>query len=165
VGDRFVARNSPRRNALLLFGTLLFVAGGLSLAGLFGPSRSPGREWMGWACAVFFGMCAAAFAARLFDREDWIVVDRNGIRWRQWSEATIPWSTIRSWSRRSFRGQQFICLVLKDPSQFPGSGSLSWFGGVNKALGFGDIALNVQGTDRKFDELEAAVRRFAALRR
>ena len=161
MGDRFVARNSPRRNALLLAGALLFVAGGLWLAGLFGPPPKPGQEWIGWACAVFFGMCGVAFAPRLFDRDDRIVVDRNGIRWRQWSEATIPWSAIRSWSRRSVRGQQFICLVLKDPSQFPGSSRASWFGGINKAIGFGDIALNVVGTDRTFDELEAALRRYA----
>jgi hypothetical protein len=161
VGDRFVARNSLGRIALLLIGALIFVAGGLWLAGLFGPSPKPGREWIGWVTALFSGLAGLVLASRLFDREDWLVIDRNGIRWRQWSEATIPWSAIRSWSQYSVRRQKFLCLELKDPSQFPGSGSGAWLRGINKAIGFGDIALSVVGTDRKFDELAEAVRRYA----
>jgi hypothetical protein len=161
VGDRFVARNSLGRIALLLIGALIFVAGGLWLAGLFGPPPKPGREWIGWVAILFFGLGGLAMASRLFDRDDWLVVDRNGIRWRQWSEATIPWPAIRSWSQYSLRGQQFLCLQLKDPSQFPGSGIGAWLRGFNKAIGFGDIALSVAGTDRTFDELAAAVRRYA----
>lgn len=165
MGDRFVARNSLGRIALLLIGALLFVAGGLWLAGLFGPAPKPGREWIGWVSAIFFGLAGCVLAPRLFDRDVWLVVDRNGIRWRQWSEATIPWSAIRSWSEYSVRRQQFGGLELKDPAQFPGSGSVAWLRGINKAIGFGDVALTVVGTDRRFDELAEAVRRYAPPKR
>jgi hypothetical protein len=145
----------------MVAGSIGFVVLGFWIAGLFGPPPRPGREWLGWFAAVFFSLCAAVGVRRLFDSGDQIVVDRNGIFWRQWSEMTIPWSAIRSFERRSVRNQHFLSLHLKDASQFPRSGMGLWSSGLNKGLGFGDVAITAAGTDRSFDELLAAVERFA----
>jgi hypothetical protein len=161
VNDRFVARNSPSRLALMVLGAAAFVALGLWLAGLFGPPPKPGREWLGWLASVFFGFAGIVGARRLFDRSDQLVIDRNGIFWRHWSETTIPWSAIESFSRHSIRRQQFLSLHLKSPAMFPRSGAGGWVGNLNRGLGFGDIALTVAGTDRSFDELVEAIDRYA----
>lgn len=161
MADRFVARDSPPRLWLMLVGAFAFVALGLWIAGLFGSSPKPGWEWFGWFAAFFFALVPFKIVPRLSDRSDQMVIDRNGIYWRQWSETTIPWSAIRSFSRRSVRGQHFVCLHLKNPSMFPKSGAGAWLSGFNRALGFGDIALTVTGTDRRFDELVAAIDSYA----
>jgi hypothetical protein len=161
VADRFVARYSPPRLSLLLFAAILFVAGGLWIAGVFGPSLKPGWEWFGWLAALFFGFAGFKGATRLSDRSDQMVIDRNGIFWRQWSEMTVPWSAIRFFSRRSVRQQHFVCVHLKNPSMFPRAGAGAWLSVFNRSLGFGDIALTVTGTDRSFDEMVAAIDRYA----
>jgi hypothetical protein len=130
---------------------------GAWVAGLFGPAPRPGREWAGWLAMVFFGLCAVIAVRRMFDRSDQMVIDRNGILWRRWSDATIPWTAVRGWSVAQVRSQRFICLFLKDPSQFPRAGAGALVGGLNRGLGFGDVTLTAAGTDRSFDELLAAV--------
>lgn len=161
MADRFVARNAPGRLVLALLGSLAFVAAGLWIAGLFGPPPKPGREWLGWLCALFFALVPFKIVPRLSDRSDQMVIDRNGIFWRQWSEMTIPWGAVRSFSRRSVKGQHFVCLHLKNPSMFPRAGAGAWLAGLNRGLNFGDVALTVTGTDRSFDELVAAIDRYA----
>jgi len=161
MGDRFVARDSPWRLSLLLLAAFACVALGLWIAGLFGPSPKPGMEWFGWLAAFFFALAPFRIVPRLLDRSDQMIIDRNGIYWRQWSEVTIPWSAIRHFSRRSVRGQQFVCLHLKDPSMFSRAGALAWLAAFNRRLNFGDVALTVTGTDRSHDELVAAIDRYA----
>jgi hypothetical protein len=161
VNDRFVARDSPWRLCLILVGAVAFVAGGLWIAGLFGPSPKPGMEWFGWLAAFFFALAPFKLVPRLLDRSDQMIIDRNGIYWRQWSETTIPWSAIRFFSQRSIRGQHFVCLHLKDPSMFPRAGALAWLAAFNRSLNFGDVALTVTGTDRSHAELVAAIDRYA----
>lgn len=161
MSDRFVARNSPGRLFLLLLASLAFVLLGLWVAGVFGPPPKPGREWLGWLCALFFGLAPFRLVPRLSDRSDQMVIDRNGIFWRQWSEMTIPWSAVRSVSQRSVKGQHFVCVHLKDASMFPRAGAGAWLAGFNRRLNFGDVALTVTGTDRSFAELAAAIERFA----
>jgi hypothetical protein len=161
VGDRFVARDSPWRLALLLLAAVTFVALGLWIAGLFGPSPKPGMEWFGWLAAFFFALAPFRLVPRLLDRSDQMIIDRNGIYWRQWSETTIPWSAIRHFSRRSVRGQHFVCVHLKDPSMFPRAGAHAWLAAFNRRFNFGDVALTVTGTDRSHAELVAAIDRYA----
>lgn len=163
MGDRFVARYSPGRLILLLLGAVAFVVLGAWVAGLLGPAPRPGREWVGWASMLFFGLCGLVVAPRFFDDEDQIVIDRNGVLWRQWSVATIPWGAVRGWQVREVRNQRFVCLFLKDASQFPRARAGGLLAGLNRGLGFGDVALTAAGTDRKFDELLAAVERWAPM--
>jgi hypothetical protein len=161
MSERFVARNSTVRVLLLMAGAVGFMLLGIWVAGLLGPPPRPGREWIGLAALLFFGLCFLLGIRRLFQGGDQIVVDRKGIFWRQWSETTIPWGAIVSFETRSIRHQHFVSLWLKDPSLFPSSGFGALFGGMNKGLGFGDVSINATGTDRSFAQLLDAVERFA----
>lgn len=159
--DRFVARNAPLRLIFLISISIVFVALGLWIAGSFGAPPRPGREWLGWFAAAFFGLCALAGARRLFDNGDQIVVDRNGIFWRQWSAMTIPWGAISRFEHRTVRNQHFVAIHLKDPSLFPRDGAARLLGGLNRGMGFGDLAISAVGTDKSFAQLLAAVEHFA----
>jgi hypothetical protein len=157
VRDRFVARNSRFRLLLIILGAIGFVVAGAWIAGLFDPPSRVGREWVGWISMFFFGLCAVAAVPRLFDESDQIVIDGNGIFWRRRSTTTIPWTAVQRWQIGQVRSQRFICLFLKDPTQFPHTGVGALLGGVNRGMGFGDVALSAVGTDRTFDEMLAAV--------
>ena len=159
--DRFVARPAPFRILLLSLASLGFVVLGIWLAGLLGPAPKPGREWVGWLSIVFFGFCFILGISRLFDRSDAIVIDQDGLFWRERSDATIPWSEIQAIERRGIRRQRFLCVYLKDPRLYPPTTFLGRLGNANRNMGFGDIALSATGTDRSFGELQEALQRFA----
>jgi hypothetical protein len=159
----FEAKLSRIRVALMLAGSIGFVVAGLWLVGAFGapPSTTLKATLAGWGGIVFFGLCAIVLARRLFQAGVEIRVDADGIYWRRWSDQTIPWNAIARISTGEIRRQRFVCLFLIDPHAFPSHGIAGKLAGANAAMGFGDIALSATGTDASFDQLMAAIDRFA----
>ena len=158
---RFIARPSPLRIVLLIALALGFVALGAWIAGLLGPAPRPGKEWVGWAALLFFGVAAVMGVWRLLDRGDQIVVDSDGLSWKQHSAETIPWAEIDRIEAREIRRQRFLCVFLKAPEKFPAAGWRGAMAAANRGFGFGDLALSTTGTDRSHAELVAAIRRHA----
>ena len=159
--DRFVARPAPFRILLLLAGAAGFVVLGFWIAGLMGPVPRAGREWVGWLSIVFFGLAFIVGIARLFDRRDQIVIDRDGLLWRQRSKSTIPWAEIRSIRTLVIKRQHLMCVELVDPGRFPPTTLMGRIGSANRMLGFGDFAVSTSGTDRTYRQLSAAIERYA----
>jgi hypothetical protein len=116
----------------------------------------------GWV-ALLIGVAGAAVAFRqLFRTGPVIEVDLNGVRWWRWSDTVIPWSAITDASSKSMSGQQFLCLKLARPADYPGRSTARLMAGMNKNMGFGDVAISTNGTDRTHNELMSAVSRFHA---
>lgn len=159
--DAFVARNAPVRVLLLAALAAGFVAIGLWIVGAFGPAPDDAPRWAGWLSIAFFGPGCVLILARLFQPSEQLRIDRDGIRWRQWSDDLIPWSAVRAIEQASVHNQKFLCLRLDQPERYRSTQLLGRLGGANRALGFGDIAISVTGTDRSFDDLVRAVGRFA----
>jgi hypothetical protein len=142
---------------LLLIAAVAFVATGVWLAGLLGPSLQPGREFIGWVGIAFFGAGAAAIIARLFDCDDQIIIDDRGIYWKRWSDHTIPWVEVKDVREARVRSTRFLCLDLKHPDRFPSRKPRRRLAAFNRRLGYGDISLSALGTDKRLDELKSAV--------
>ena len=162
--DAFVARPSRGRLGLMVLGSLAFVGLGLWIAGFLGEPPRPDKLWAGYLGILFFGLTALVGIGRLFDTGEQIIVDSSGIYWSQWSDRKIPWSAIRQISRKSMKNQQFLCLELVDAERYPSTSLVGRLAGANRLLGFGDIAINVAGTDRGFEELIEAVDRLRPAR-
>lgn len=155
----FEANASPWRMALLLAAMLGFVAFGIWLLRLDAPTIR--RTLVAWAGIIVCGAFFLLGLPRLFQQGVVLRIDAQGIWWRHWSDQTIAWSAIERISIREIRRQRFACLFLRDPRAFP---STTWLGKrahANKAMGFGDIALNMTGTDQSFVAMMAAITRFA----
>jgi hypothetical protein len=164
--EEFVAHHSRARLALLLLAAVLFVAGGLWMAGMFGDPPTSRRyspevvKFVGWACLAFFGLCAVVIARRMFEGGDALRIDRTGITFTAWSDQTIPWSEITEISEWSMRGQRSIILHLRDPDRFPGKGVLGITAKANRAMTGGDVPISLSGTDRSYGDALAAIERF-----
>lgn len=111
----------------------------------------------GWFTILFFGACAVSIAKQLFRTGPVIEIDQKGILWRRWSDEIIPWSAILQTEQRSVYSQKFLCLWLDAPERYPSRSSFGKLSGLNKGMGFGDIALSTQGTDQSFDRLVEVV--------
>jgi len=166
--DDFIARTSPWRIMLLASACLVFVFGGLWMAGIFGEpplSRRHSPETgvaIGWFIAAFFGLAFFAIARELFGAPEQLVLNAHGLRSAQWSEQTIPWDEIEDVSTWSYRGSKSIILHLHNPSLFPGRGLRGWLAGLNNSLTGGDIAIAMTLSDKGVDETLDAIQHFRA---
>ena len=159
-GAEFSARNSPVRVALLVLLSIGFVILGAWIAGMFGEPPKPGAGWIGWFSIVFFGACGVAGLRRLFDRSEMVRISDDGVYYRSWSDATIPWSEIVDVTVWEHKGQRMIVLHLAHPDLFPSTSALRGLAGLSRGLTGGDIAITLTGTDRSFAEAMEAMFRF-----
>lgn len=164
--DDFVAYPSRPKIALLTLGCVTFVAGGLWMAGVFGPPP-PSRRYspelvfaIGWSTTVFFGLCGVMGVVRLFNGREELRIGPAGIRAARWSNQTIPWSEILDVSTWSYKNQKSIILHLRDRSRFPGRGVAALLAGANRSLTGGDIAISLTGTNRSVEEALTSIDRF-----
>jgi hypothetical protein len=162
----FVARPSRARIALLILGSVAFVAIGLWMIGTFGPPPESHRyspemtTFFGWAAILFFGLCAIVLCRMLFDTEAQVRINASGLYWKRWSRETIPWSEITQVGVWEFKRQKSIILNLRDPGRFRSSTLMGKLASANKAMTGGDIAVTLAGTDGRFDDAMAAIERF-----
>jgi hypothetical protein len=160
-GQRFVARVSRVRTIVLIAGPLGFVAICLWILSLPPGEISEKALIASYVGIPFFGLCAIVGVRQLFRTTPVLEIDENGILWRRWSDDIIPWSAIRGMSIMEIRRQRSLTLKLVEPERYPGKGLMGLLAGANRAMSGGDISLNMAGTDRRFDELLAAMDQFA----
>ena len=164
------AYSSPWRMALVVLGSIVFVALGLWMVGLFGEvpeNRRWSREFVqifGWISIIFFGLCAIVGTRRALDSDAQLRISASGIYWKPWSEVTIPWHEVREVSGWRYRRQKFILLSLNHPERYPSSSLLGKLAAANRALAGGDISISLVGLDKSFEEAMDAIDEFRSLR-
>ena len=160
MSEPLIARVSRLRNGLLVLGAAGFVAAGIFLLGVDDPRR-PMMHFWSWVAIVFFGAAALVGIRQFFRTEPVVEIDARGLLWRRWSDERIPWSAFDRAEIGEIRRQRFLSLWLRDPERYRSTSLTGRLAGANKALGFGDISINVTGTDQKFDALAGAINRYA----
>ncbi len=114
---------------------------------------------IGWSVILFFGRCVIVLTRRLFEGGEQVRIGKAGIRFAQWSDATIPWPEIHRVTIWRYKSTSSIILHLQDPARFPGSGILAKLAGANRVLTGGDVAITPTGTDRRFADAIVAIER------
>ncbi|MDF7776578.1 hypothetical protein P1X14_15080 [Sphingomonas sp. AOB5] len=159
----FTAETSKAKVALLMLGSVAFVAGGawMVTSGADDLARLPlgiivPVPWIGWAAIVFFGLAGVAWSRQFFSGGPVIEISPEGLYYRRWSEATIPWDAFDRAAIGQIHRQRMLTFWLRDPAAWPSTTLQGRTAGANKAMGFGDISLSMAGLNRSFDELVAA---------
>ncbi|HEV7732470.1 MAG TPA: STM3941 family protein [Candidatus Binatia bacterium] len=141
MSGRLVVRSSPWRYLLLLAVSLGFVAIGVTLV------VAAGHPVVGWLNLIVFGVAAATFLWQIVDRRPRIVIDERGVFDRTLGVGVIPWSDIVGAEIRAITGTTFVALELRDPTRFTRRlpALQRAMTGGNRALGFGELNLNLSG--------------------
>ena len=159
--DTVLIGNSRLKYLLFLFVSLGFVGGGVFM--MLGEDTS-GVRWIGLANILFFGAGAALFVRQLFDSRPRLKIDAQGINDRTLGVGIIPWPEITNAYVKSIRGNDFICLVVRNPDRW--IGSLSPARRVmlkaNKALGFTELNINLGGTNARTQEIHELILKLSA---
>ncbi len=147
----FIDAKAQRRTLVVKSDVAHFVAftigsAGFALAGvlMITTERHP---CVGWLTAGFFGPGALLLGWQIFDRRPRLVIDSDGVFDRTIGIGRIDWDDIESAHLNSTNGNDFICLVLRDPSLYVDQ--MSWLrrklASANAALGFSSVTLNLSG--------------------
>lgn len=159
----FVAETSKTRVALMMLGSIAFVAGGAWMVTRFADdlARLPFGivvpvPWIGWAAIVFFGLAGIAWSRQFFSGGPVIEISPEGLYYRRWSEATIPWDAFERAAIGEIHRQRMLTFWLRNPADYSSTTLQGRTAGANKAMGFGDISLSAIGLNRSFDEIVAA---------
>src|SRR5215469_3553013 len=156
-----VISNSRWRYLLLLLVSLGFVAGGLFI---LRTSKTAGESWSGWASVVFFGACSAVCIQQLFDLHPRITINDQGVDDRTLGVGIIPWSEITNAYVKSIKGNDFVCLVVRDPNMWIGrlSPMRKAMMKANKALGFTELNINLSGTGANTQQIHELILKLSA---
>ncbi|MCG7605976.1 MULTISPECIES: STM3941 family protein [Mycobacterium] len=156
----FSARYSPWR---LLMLTVLGVLMSAISAWMAGSAEASLLHKAAGVCGTLLFLGAAVLAAvRLFDRREQLRVAPDGIYYKQWSEAVIPWGEIVNVTAWKHRSQKLIMLHLADPQRFPSTTLLGRLSRANRRLAGGDIAISLTPMDRGFDDAMAVIEDYRA---
>lgn len=152
--------SSVRRTALMLLGSVAFVAAGVWMLIVHSSIKMD----VGGAVAVpFFGLGVIAFANRLVRRTPELVISSAGIV--HFRFGSIPWSevdhvTVRHVNTRAST-QRFIELVLRDPAgylaQAPRSARMQ--AAANRPFGYGPVQISTNTLPVTLEEVLAAMHR------
>lgn len=161
MNEQLVAHVSKGKTALLILAAAGFVAAGVwfvidanAIAASSRRLRDPTIvQLIGWG-AILLGLGGGAVMLRQLLRDGPVMeIDDRGILWRRWSDQVIPWSAIVRAEPHAVYNQKFLSLWLDAPERYPARSTLGKLSRMNKGMGFGDLALSMQGTDQSFDRL------------
>jgi hypothetical protein len=107
---------------LLFLCSLAFVAGGLWFA-VMPPATKYNKYFLmaaGIVSVLFFGMCAVALLAKLFNRESGLIIDDSGITDNSgaFGAGFIPWVDITAVESFVSANQNFILLFVRNPEEY-----------------------------------------------
>ena len=162
--DALVARVSMAKTIVLIGIAAVFVVLGFLIVGNaeeLAQQKGLDSPLLGYVigCAniLFFGGGIIVLIRQLLRSGPVMEIDGRGIVWRRWSDQMIPWDAVVRAESSSVYGQKFLCLWLYAPERYPATSIYGRLGRLNKAMGFGDIALSTQGTDQSFERLVEVV--------
>lgn len=117
------------------------------------------------AAGLLFSAALLVDVRSLAQRGPVLRIDERGVLWRRWSADVIPWTEVRGVTHMSVRGVHFVGLILEHPERFPSTTLLGRMAKLNRAFFVGHVHLEVQATDRRHEELVAALEAQLAARR
>ncbi len=84
----------------------------------FGGSSVPDAELVGAVVLVMAAVVLAVVMRSARDQRPRLVLDRDGVWFRDWDIAAVPWAAIDAVYTSGSRLQAFITLSLRDPEGF-----------------------------------------------
>jgi hypothetical protein len=155
----------PKKFFLVLAGACVALSSlGFLAAGVI-PSASttnhgayPVTGWIIVACCLGI---AAFFVVRALDPRPQLRIDQNGIWYRPYSDATVPWDQIVSCRIIKAGAQKIVGLDLRDPEAWPSKNPLTRMtAGLNRASGFGSLGITATYLTGGPASVAAAVRHY-----
>lgn len=125
-----------------------------------------------WIVILFFCLflgglmwVVVKLARRLFGKKPRLTLTRTGVTDYQLGIGEIQWADIEEAYIRSSRGNIFICLNLRNESEYVArmAPAKRFINSANKNLGFTFVVLALNGVDADSDNILAAIKSMALI--
>jgi len=120
-----------------------------------------------YGVVVFFGCCAAFFIWQLFDSRPRLKIDDAGINDRTLGVGVIPWVEITDAYVKSIKGNDFVCLIVRDPTIWTSKFSpvQKRLISVNRSMGFQELNINLSGIKANTSQIHELILKMSAAAR
>lgn len=135
-----------------------------ALASLFGTEPVTMGHIIGGICVAMGLAVIPVVFMNMRHKGPAMRIDQEGIYWHRWSDQVIPWANIDSLKPYSIQGQKMVGITLINTNLNERKGLLGKLKGVNNALGFGHVALTLQGTDGDYAAMVETLMYYASTR-
>jgi hypothetical protein len=139
--EPILVRRSASHYIVYAFGGGCFMAAGVAMAG------TGGAPIASWAVMTFSAFVMVVLVWQVLDFRPRLTIDEEGIADRTLGVGKILWSDVEGAFIRSIEGNDFICLIVRDPEVY-----LERMGPIrrriaraNWVLGFTELNLNLGG--------------------
>ncbi len=126
----------------------------------FGGPSVPDAELVGAVVLVMAAGVLAVVMRNARDRRPRLVLDRDGVWFRDWDIAAVPWAAIDTVLTSGSRLQAFITLSLRDPERFLNALPPAERAGLtsNRLFRRPELRIPHNALDAPLDEVLAALR-------
>lgn len=156
--EKIVIKTSRLKYTFLLIAAIGFVACGVFLLNQSGP------KWVSWMSIIFFGSMIPLFTWQLFDSRPRLILDEEGVLDRTLKIGKISWNDISGAYLKEIKGNNFICLELKNEETYLTKLSplMRVATSANVKLGFTPLSLNLSGVNTDAHQVLEVVLKMSA---
>ncbi len=159
VNDRkeFGGARTRAQHGMLLSAVLAVIGLG---SFFFGGPSVPDAELVGAVVLVMAAGVLAVVMRTARDRRPRLVLDRDGVWFRDWDIAAVPWAALDTVYTSGSRLQAFITLSLRDPERFLNALPPAERAGLtsNRLFRRPELRIPHNALDAPLDEVLAALR-------
>lgn len=123
------------------------------LANLFGLSTAVMGQAIGATLLALVLLILPVIARNWLHRGPAVRIDQSGVLFHPWSDKPVAWGNIAAVTPYVIRRHRMVGIELIDPARDIPRSILGRLGRANRALGFGDLSITLQGTDGDYDAL------------
>lgn len=165
ASDEEVVKLSKFKNTLLALGSCAFVALGIWMAFLSDAEIESQRRYnnslivhsVGWAAAIFAGMCGLIGVRKLLDHKPGLILSSAGLTDNSsgLSAGFIPWHEIAGFAVYAVRKQKLLVVLLIDPEKYLNTGNVLRrnLNRINHRMAGSPIFITSNSLRLRFDDL------------
>ncbi|HYI67295.1 MAG TPA: STM3941 family protein [Candidatus Limnocylindrales bacterium] len=156
--DAFVVEFSARRTLVMAVLSAMF-----GLIGIFMiVAGDTGQKVIGAISLLFFGGGAVVLASQVRRPGRWALTRHGLYGESRFASAFAPWEAIVGIGRVHLTNTEMLAVEVGDPAQITTSRGLGWLKGINRSMGYPDLAIPTSLLGSRTEALERGIAFYVA---
>ena len=156
--DAFVVELSARRTLVMAVLSAVFGVIGIFMI----VAGDTGQKVIGAISLLFFGGGAVVLASQVRQPGRWALTRRGLYGESRFASAFAPWEAIVGVGRVHLTNTEMLAVEVSDPAQITTSRGIGWLKGINRSMGYPDLAIPTSLLGSRTEALERGIAFYVA---